>query len=519
MYSIRYRLAIGFALVMGLTLALLLIAVHRGAVRIVEEDAVAALRTEVTLHRVRWQQQSAALRRAAGRAMSMADRPERWPGRWPGRSYADLELDGVMIVGSDGLTVLYGARPSVRERQVLIRAVSRGDVQGIAMVRGVPMQVAALPLTNLPLTSPAPASPALAIPARSLTALAKPGGTLLALRHIPLDTGVAGMPQARILPVAILDPAIFDGDQPLRAQGALVHAIRLQGFGPAPERALLIQHPLGTAFAMFRRVEQALAAIGIGSLLAALLAGWYLARDLTRPILVLRDAARRVAAGENEQVWIGGRDEISDLATSFNMMVAAVTEREARIAHLYRLACHDPMTGLPNRAALHEALTARLFDAESGGAQDGGLFYIDIDDLRHVNERLGHGAGDRLLRLFAERSAGVLDGALLARIGGDEFAALVPGDWIALRRTAQALVVAAAQPFDIDGHSVRIGASVGIALLGIDGHNPDRLLHHADVALHAAKASGKARCCFYREGPHAGMLVRSGLDGLKVVHV
>ncbi len=168
-----------------------------------------------------------------------------------------------------------------------------------------------------------------------------------------------------------------------------------------------------------------------------------------------------------------------------------VSRAEARLAHL---AYHDPLTGLPNRAALAE----RLKNALARGARGSSLVLlsIDLDDFKLVNDGLGHAAGDELLHQLARRLDGVRRSSdLIARQGGDEFVMLVeldPGvdaDEAAAaigRRIAELLEA----PFTVADAEFRIGASVGAAVYPEDGVDAETLQRHADSAMYRAKEQG-----------------------------
>lgn len=158
-----------------------------------------------------------------------------------------------------------------------------------------------------------------------------------------------------------------------------------------------------------------------------------------------------------------------------------LTEHEALVRHQ---ALHDPLTGLPNRRALSELLSA-------GGQQ--ALLLVDLDNFKPVNDQLGHAAGDQLLIDVSRRlhsSVRVADSVI--RLGGDEFAVVVhDGDASAAVNVAERIVEQIGEPFDIAGTTVRIGASVGVAI-GQNVVDGDRLLREADEAMYRVKQNCKA---------------------------
>ena len=162
-----------------------------------------------------------------------------------------------------------------------------------------------------------------------------------------------------------------------------------------------------------------------------------------------------------------------------------------------RRAHHDALTGLLNRAGLIDALETRLAQSRRGGRPIA-LFFADLDEFKPINDTFGHAAGDKVLEGVAERLRSVVpEGAAIARMGGDEFVALVDGvtaeQALAM---GQRFVGEIAAPYQVDGETrVVIGASVGIALSPDHGSRVDELLAVADAALYEAKSSGKSRCC------------------------
>lgn len=154
-------------------------------------------------------------------------------------------------------------------------------------------------------------------------------------------------------------------------------------------------------------------------------------------------------------------------------------------------ATHDNLTGLGNRAALTDRLLA-----DAALARPAAVLFIDLDRFKIVNDSLGHAVGDRLLGAVAERIRGCLRGRDLAcRLGGDEFLLVLDGVETvqAAEDVADRVLAAIAQPFDIDGSSLHVTASIGVAIGPMPGPEPDRLLREADLAMYAAKSAGRGR--------------------------
>jgi diguanylate cyclase (GGDEF)-like protein/PAS domain S-box-containing protein len=178
-----------------------------------------------------------------------------------------------------------------------------------------------------------------------------------------------------------------------------------------------------------------------------------------------------------------------------------VTERQRLEERLEYDATHDRLTGLGSRALLVEELNAALGRARRGGGNIA-LLFMDLDGFKRVNDMLGHAAGDDLLVHVAQRlRAGVRDGDVCVRLGGDEFVVCCPGiEGAHASALAERLLAAVSEPYDIHGHEVVIGASVGIATArGDDPLSADQLLSNADLATYRAKRLGRGRVELFDE--------------------
>ena len=189
---------------------------------------------------------------------------------------------------------------------------------------------------------------------------------------------------------------------------------------------------------------------------------------------------------------------IQDAIAGYVFSFHDVTANKAMEEELLHLATHDTLTGLPNRALLYD----RIEQATSGtlnGKHCVGLLLLDIDHFKHVNDTLGHTAGDELLKIISKRlSMFTRDSDTVSRLGGDEFVILLPR----LRQEdllmkVQELVKLFTTPISIHGHLLTISASIGISMYPKDGKDAETLLKNADCALYQSKSRGRNTFQFY----------------------
>jgi diguanylate cyclase (GGDEF)-like protein/PAS domain S-box-containing protein len=167
-----------------------------------------------------------------------------------------------------------------------------------------------------------------------------------------------------------------------------------------------------------------------------------------------------------------------------------VTDQRVAAERLSHAATHDDLTELPNRAALVERLDELLVGAAPGQVS---VLFIDLDNFKVVNDSLGHGVGDQMLREVARRLRHVMrDKDCLARFGGDEFVVFVNGD-VDAAAVAERLRRAVQRSIFVDGHELVTTASIGIAVNSSGALSADELLRDADAAMYRAKAAGRDR--------------------------
>jgi diguanylate cyclase (GGDEF)-like protein/PAS domain S-box-containing protein len=168
-----------------------------------------------------------------------------------------------------------------------------------------------------------------------------------------------------------------------------------------------------------------------------------------------------------------------------------VRERKTLEAELSHWAFYDPLTNLANRAGIRDRISAVLARTELTGSHPAVLL-VDLDDFKAVNDALGHQEGDRLLMIVAERLRhATRTGDALARLGGDEFVVLID-DAVIAENVAERVLGALDDPVTLHGAEVRVHASIGIRVADLPDNNVDQMLRDADLAMYAAKASGKA---------------------------
>ena len=224
--------------------------------------------------------------------------------------------------------------------------------------------------------------------------------------------------------------------------------------------------------------------------------------------LLFRSADGRASAGQAMRHVKADQSRIEVVAYSQSLeyegrpaalvAVMDVTERrraEQRVAHL---ALHDPLTDLWNRAAFNAELDARLSQARQHGSTFA-VLCIDLDHFKEANDVFGHAVGDQLLVAIARRFETASIGAFLARIGGDEFVLIssLATQSAGASLLAGRLLATVTEPFEIMGHRLRLGLSIGVALYPQDGTDATALLSNADAALYRAKAEGRLAAKFF----------------------
>lgn len=208
---------------------------------------------------------------------------------------------------------------------------------------------------------------------------------------------------------------------------------------------------------------------------------------------------------------IESKDEFGELSSHFNEMMEIISsnynelmltkeqlehsqdELQENYRQIKRLAYTDTLTGLANRAAFMEH--AHNVFHHTGNFDRHAILFIDLDNFKNVNDTLGHDYGDLLLQQIADKITQLLgEDDLLARTGGDEFLLLrgQADDLAGLDRLASDLISIAQHPFELDGETIHVSMSIGIAIFPQNGLTVNELIKNADIAMYCAKSSGNA---------------------------
>ena len=216
----------------------------------------------------------------------------------------------------------------------------------------------------------------------------------------------------------------------------------------------------------------------------------FFTKIITRPLRLLSHWSRDVAKGEaDNKIKISTHiKEVENLSHDLEKMRRSLVELAER---MHYKAMHDELTGLPNRTLNDDRLSQAVTraDRENGSFA---VLLLDLDRFKDINDTLGHGIGDEVLRIVASRlNTEIRDSDTISRIGGDEFCAVIDGiERVVAENIALKLANAIEPPFQVNGHTLQVGASIGIAVFPQDGSTPELLVQHADVAMYEAKYKG-----------------------------
>ena len=245
------------------------------------------------------------------------------------------------------------------------------------------------------------------------------------------------------------------------------------------------------------RVGQKIVQIVLLFSLLALLTAIITSRAVIRPLKSMTQAVQLFSRERTISELPSRQDELGQLAQSFREMQEEILSQLEDLTHsrtaFEHLSRHDPLTGLPNRRVFFDRLERALINSQSSGKHLAVLF-VDLDHFKSINDRYGHSLGDHVLKAVANllRSA-TCENDSVARLGGDEFVIFFEAV-----EDAQHIVTILEKlhnrfqlPLFIDGHEVRVNASMGVSMFPRDGNDIEALVQHADHAMYAAKKSGR----------------------------
>jgi len=243
-------------------------------------------------------------------------------------------------------------------------------------------------------------------------------------------------------------------------------------------------------------------------------------RDLAEKLKMrdsFRDLRLPVSVNGEERWWeIAASPRFDERGgfCGFRGVGSDVTEQRASADKINRMARYDTLTGLPNRLLINETLARAMADADKWSGRCA-FMMIDLDRFKAVNDTLGHPLGDRLLSRVSERLNQLMSAnELCGRLGGDEFAVVVrdASDPQAVERTAERIIDTLSRPYEVDQHTLIIGASVGLAFGPRDGRTAEMLIRSADLALYRSKDAGGGKYHIYEPQLHVEAEERRRLE-------
>lgn len=293
-------------------------------------------------------------------------------------------------------------------------------------------------------------------------------------------------------------PAIDDGPRfALSRVGLAGKSAAIAALAVAAPSSIMV----AMAILVFDIPAQELTLSIIDSAVAMLIAGFLGYRygeQIRNRLARLDETLQQLQDGDHSaRATIGVQDEVGQLADRVNRLITAANAREKRIIENALL---DPLTGLHNRTLLADRIRNAISVSQRTKAKFA-VTVLDLDRFKFVNDTLGHGAGDMLLKEVARRlQATCREGDTVARLGGDEFVLLLSGDVETAKEVARRILAAMREPLRTSGQLIDIGVSLGIAVYPEHGQDEATLLRHADAAMYRAKRQ-QAGCMVFDGDP------------------
>ena len=215
-------------------------------------------------------------------------------------------------------------------------------------------------------------------------------------------------------------------------------------------------------------------------------------------------SSRKNGTNYPEMINIKAIKNKEGIITNYFSMSNDITEQKKWEDQLYKMAHYDALTSLPNRTLFKDRLKQEIIRAQRSG-KNFGILFLDLDLFKSINDSLGHAAGDKLLKIVADRLKETLRNAdSIARLGGDEFTIMVT-DLISdyqknigyLTRLSEKIIEVIQQPMEIDGREINATCSIGVTVFPVDADNDEDLLRNADSAMYYAKSQGRRNYQFY----------------------
>lgn len=247
-----------------------------------------------------------------------------------------------------------------------------------------------------------------------------------------------------------------------------------------------------------RKLTFIIVAITVAVIIILWLSYYSFSRLVLVPIKQTTHALRQEASGNYISLdSVTSLRETRELADAFHSMRSQVQERQKRLDYI---AHHDDLTHLPNRSLFYQHLDKAINQSKNNN-QIAALFFLDLDRFKKINDTLGHGVGDELLRKVSKRLQAALPDCIIARFGGDEFAIIAEGinDKSHVVFLGEKILQIFNSPFKIKSNTLRVSTSIGISMSPVDAHTVTDLLKAADTAMYAAKSQGRNRYWFFTE--------------------
>ncbi|QOP45636.1 sensor domain-containing diguanylate cyclase [Sulfurimonas paralvinellae] len=231
-----------------------------------------------------------------------------------------------------------------------------------------------------------------------------------------------------------------------------------------------------------------------------------LSRKILNPIAKLNKGTTKIIQTKtlHTHVRVYNDDEIGELAKNFNIMINTLSEYHEELNRQKDLldykANHDDLTDLPNRALFNDRLAVAMKKADRNKSALG-VFFLDIDYFKQINDQYGHDVGDELLKRFSQRLQECLRAAdTLARIGGDEFMIILEEnkEMTTSKTVAKKIVEAMKEPIALGESTLKISTSIGIAIYPQDAKDAEELVKNADMAMYKVKESGRDGFAFFQ---------------------